>query len=96
MRKEIRYDRWIIIETSCGTVAIPQDCVGKQCTFTASDVEDYIEGTFFSAELFDGYGARMTMPGYLDGTEWAVFPTEEQADEFLCSMYLDNYGNNAD
>lgn len=29
MRKEIRYDRWFVIDTTNGTVAIPQDYIGK-------------------------------------------------------------------
>ena len=87
MDKQIKYDRWIIIETSNGTVAIPQYCVGKQSAFTASDVSDYIEGTFISAKLVDGYGARLSMDGYLDCTEWTVFQTEEEATQFLSEMY---------
>lgn len=96
MDKQIRYDRWVVINTTNGIVAIPQDFVGKQCTFTASDVADYIDGEFISAELVDGYGARLSMPGYLDCTEWTVFDTEEAADQFLCDTYLDHYGDNAD
>jgi len=87
MNKQVRYDRWVIIETTNGIVAIPQDCIGKQSTFTASDVSDYIDGAFISAEVFDGYGARLSMPGYLDCTEWTVFETEEQAMHHLSEMY---------
>jgi len=31
----------------------------------------------------EGYGARMSAPGYLDCTEWAVFDTPEKANEYL-------------
>lgn len=89
MEKQIVYDRWLVIETTCGDFVIPQDLIGKTAHITADDVADYIEGDFIGFEVVDGYGARMRMPGYLDCTEWTVFKTHDQADKFLCSMYLD-------
>lgn len=93
MEKQIVYDRWVIIDTTEGMVAVPQDYIGKQTQFIASDVKDFIEGQFIEAHVVDGYGARMSMPGFLDCTEWTVFKTHEEADEFLCSMYLDDGTN---
>lgn len=89
MEKQVIYDRWIVIETTNGITAIPQTLVGKQSKFTASDVEDFIDGEFIDAEVVDGYGARLSMPGYMDCTEWTVFTTEQDAWEFLSSMYDD-------
>jgi hypothetical protein len=86
MQKQIRYDRWFLIDTSEGTVAIPQDYIGKTLQITASDVEDYIHGNFLGFEVVDGYGARLSMLGYLDCTEWTVFKTEEEADQYLCDL----------
>ena len=37
-----------------------------------------------------GYGARLSAPGYLDCTEWAVFETEDEAREYLEEMYPDD------
>ncbi len=31
----------------------------------------------------EGYGARLSMPGYLDATDWAVFDTEAEAEEYI-------------
>jgi hypothetical protein len=89
MKKEIKYDRWFIVDTTQGTVAIPQNYVGKTLHITASNVSDYIEGKFLGFEVVDGYGARMSMPGYLDCTEWTVFDTEEKANQFLPDIYID-------
>ena len=90
MDKQVIFDRWIVIDTSNGTTAIPQSVVGPQTQFTADDVASYIDGQFISAELVDGYGARLSMPGYMDCTEWTVFTTEQDAWEFLSSMHDDD------
>lgn len=87
MKKQIQYDRFFKIETSHGTEWIPQDVIGKQSTLTASEARPYIEGEFISAVLVDGYGARYTMPGYLDCTPWTVFETEAKALDFLKHYY---------
>ncbi|MCP3885122.1 MAG: hypothetical protein GY700_06540 [Propionibacteriaceae bacterium] len=36
-----------------------------------------------------GYGARLSKPGYLDCTEWAVFDTQREAAEYLLETYYD-------
>jgi hypothetical protein len=93
MQKQVIYDRWCVIDTTHGTVAIPHDlvCVGKGKTTspTASDLAPFIEGAFISCEIIDGWGARLSMPGYMDATEWSVFLTEEQARKHLAHMYDD-------
>ena len=43
----------------------------------------------YSAELIDGYGARMSAPGYMDCTEWSVFSDRMAAQEYLTEMYGD-------
>ncbi len=35
----------------------------------------------------EGYGARLSAPGYLDCTEWTVFSTTEEAEKYLDEMY---------
>ena len=34
-----------------------------------------------------GWGARLSAPGYLDATEWAVFDTKQEAAQYLLEMY---------
>jgi hypothetical protein len=88
MIKQIAYNRYVRIETQDGIEWIPQDVIGKQSIFTASEAEPYISGQFISASLVDGYGARYTMPGYLDCTPWSVFETEAEALDYLTHYYM--------
>ena len=87
MVKQVIYDRWAEIDTSHGIVWVPFDLVcagkGKTTTLTAKDVADFIDGDFVSCRIVDGYGARFSMPGYLDATEWTVFATEDEAHDHL-------------
>jgi hypothetical protein len=89
MKKQIEFGKWVEVETTHGTQWIPQYVVGLQSVFSADDVADYIEGKFISAELVTGYGARLSMPGYMDCTEWTVYETEQEAKEGLELMYGD-------
>jgi len=45
----------------------------------------------FSLERVKGFGARLSAPGYLDATEWAVFDTEQEASDYLADMYDNEY-----
>jgi hypothetical protein len=40
-------------------------------------------------KYIEGYGARMSAPGYLDCTDWSVFDTEQEAYNFLNEFYGD-------
>ena len=40
-----------------------------------------------SVQLIEGYGARLSAPGYMDATAWTVFKTREEAEEFLREEY---------
>ena len=45
---------------------------------------DYCENReCWSVELREGWGARLTAPGYLDCTPWSVFDTREEAEASL-------------
>lgn len=91
---------WARVETDCGTEFVPLDQLGitlpewedgpewlEEC---ANILRDYLEGRrVFNAEEITGYGARLSAPGYLDCTEWAVFDTEEEARAHLEDMYGD-------
>ena len=53
-------------------------------------VEDFIESNIddvTSVQLVEGYGARLSAPGYMDATAWTVFKTREEAEEFLREEY---------
>ena len=53
-------------------------------------LEDFIESNIddvTSIQLIEGYGARLSAPGYMDCTAWTVFKTREEAEEFLREEY---------
>ena len=88
--------RWIRVETSQGTEFLPTDLVGDLMNSEYSDESDgvdratlqqYCEGTVESWESLLGYGARLSAPGYMDCTEWAVFDTAEEAEDYLKETY---------
>ena len=87
MKKQIVYDRWFVVETTHGTQAIPQGLIGKTLHPTHAELAPFIEGEVISVEVVDGYGARLSMPGYMDCTEWTVFDTPRAAMRFLKEMY---------
>lgn len=89
MGKQIIYGNWWIIETNEGIDVIPADLVGTNLGDLAETCRDFISGRFVSAELLRGYGARLSMPGYLDCTPWSFHETEKEASEFLAAMYDD-------
>jgi hypothetical protein len=57
---------------------------------TATKIRQYTDGEPQSWENVKGYGARLSAPGYLDCTEWAVFDTKEEAETYLYEMYPDD------
>ena len=87
--------RWAEVETDCGTEFVPIEQLGITLPGRLADcvdiLRDYLEGNrVFSIEERVGYGARLSMPGYLDCTEWAVFDTEQEAKAYLEEMYVDD------
>jgi hypothetical protein len=63
------------------------------CLFTLleSCVKDYTENTRIEAiTLIEGYGARLLASGYMDCTEWCIFETEQEAEDYLDEYYPDD------
>ena len=77
--------KWFQVETSQGTEFIPSELVGTNPAI--EDLTDYCEGIPVSFEAIEGYGARLSAPGYMDCTEWTVFQTAEEAQSYLEEMY---------
>jgi hypothetical protein len=91
-------ERWAEVETNCGTEWVPIEQLGitlppfdenpanrRRCE---SLLRDYLEGDrIYNLAIREGYGARLSAPGYLDCTEWAVFDTEQEARDYLEEMY---------
>lgn len=94
MQQQIVYTRWLAIDGNHGIDYVPFDLVfnsnNRTMQPTASDVEDYTDNTRIDdISIVDGYGVRLTMPGYLDCTHWSVFKTQEEAQSFLDEHYSD-------
>jgi hypothetical protein len=86
--------RWAEVETNCGTEFVPIEQLGitlpERLEESAELLRDYLEGSkVFSVQEREGYGARLSAPGYMDCTEWAVFDTEEEATRHLEETYGD-------
>src|SRR4030095_607048 len=59
-------------------------------TLLQSYVKDYTENTSIEGiTLIEGYGARLSAPGYMDCTPWCVFDSEREAEEYLDENYPD-------
>jgi hypothetical protein len=93
MQKQVVYDRWFEVETHNGTQYIQQDFVGMTLNPDYSELVEFLDVTnaddIYSCRVVDGYGARLSAPGYLDCTEWTVFETKEDALSFLDEFYGD-------
>jgi hypothetical protein len=90
MQKQITVKQsWWQVETSHGTEIVPTDLVSSEPA-DSSAFEDYCEGEVKSWELIQGFGARLSAPGYMDCTVWAVFDTEAEANDYLDEMYGDD------
>ena len=57
--------------------------------FECSGLSDFVSqvGDIFGISFKTGFGACMSAPGFLDCTEWTVFDTEKEADDFLEETY---------
>jgi len=53
----------------------------------AKNISQYTEDKPEIWENIKGYGARLSAPSYLNCTEWAVFETEEEAEDYLEENY---------
>lgn len=93
---------WIEVETSHGTVYLDAPVLGlfvrnsdpvthpltdKERESIIAQLSEYCEGTIQSWSTIKGYGARLSAPGYMDCTEWSVFGTAEEAQQYLDEYY---------
>ncbi len=89
---------WVELDGTHGSTFLPLADVGA---FVPSETDDddeaeieyyseYYEGTIQSINYVDGFGARLSAPGYMDATDWTVFPTEAEAEDYLVDTYGDD------
>lgn len=91
MKPEVFHGAYYSVETSAGTEVVPQEVCGNPGTNL--DLRDYLEGypdePGEKPEIRNGWLGRMSAPGCLDCTDWAVYATEQQARDALAEMYGD-------
>jgi|TARA_R110000787_G_C13337150_1_gene437871 hypothetical protein len=96
MQKQVTtQNRWLEIDGDQGITFVQYDFVygsqnQKTCSPKKADCQGFYDGDkIYSIEIIDGYGARLSAPGYMDCTEWTVFKTQEQAQNYLNETYDD-------
>jgi hypothetical protein len=102
MENEIVLGEWVIIDGDAGTECIPgklfEDGYVKlvqseledkyKILSMTTEFEDYIDSYYiYSIEVMVGYGARLSMPGFLDCTNWTFHDSETEAMLYLEEMY---------
>jgi hypothetical protein len=73
--------KWYKIEGNEGTQFFPADCFNKGEAINSYQGRVTREPGF--ALTVWGYGARLSAPGYLDATDWTVFTSLKDAEEYL-------------
>ena len=84
MEKQVTDKReWWEIDGPIGIVFF--DCED----FTKEQAQkDYsADSPVWTTEKTVGYGARLSAPGYMDCTDWAVFDTVKEAEDYLEDTY---------
>ncbi len=92
---------WVELDGTHGSTFLPLEDVGKFVEDPSMDEDaiadaeiafyaEYYEGKIESINYIDGFGARLSAPGYMDATDWTVFPTETEAESYLVDMYGDD------
>jgi hypothetical protein len=97
MEREVVYGEWVEVDGPDRNEWVPADLFSReQIVIPEIDGEapipgwlsDYTENRrAWSIKLTKGFGARLSAPGYLDCTDWAVFETEKEALEYLDEYY---------
>jgi len=85
MEKEIYFGMAWVVDGPMGIEVVPYDLCSRDELpeyTTNAGFEEYWE-----VEEKEGWLARMTMPGYLDSTEWTIHDSEEEAEKYLEEYY---------
>lgn len=98
MRPQVtRKLEWLELDGTHGVIALPvEDFPAEDVRRTQAPYGEfgvfvaYYEGTIQSATIRSGYGARLSAPGYLDATDWTVFDTQDEAEQYLVDTYGDD------
>jgi len=85
MKPEIVYSRWTIIDGIDGVRLYPDDISIMEA------IEDYGIDGICSIEVNYGWCGRLSMPGYLDCTEWVgPFTCDQFAADYIHETYRED------
>lgn len=102
MQPQIRYGLWVRADFSDGVFFAHADSVSplpsvgytlREEDAGFDDLLDAVSNTLGgsgvpdSLEVIEGWGVRLSAPGYMDCTDWSVFTTESEANKFLAEYY---------
>lgn len=83
------------VETDYGTFVVPADLVGSRPR--KSDFALYVEGTPESFELRRNvYAAYLSAPGYMDRTDYTLFDSKQEAEDYLHDEYPEAFDEGED
>ena len=76
--------RWLAIDGNQGIFNVPMVDIDRNFLIWNYEsqfnyLRAYYPGKPEKYEIVKGYGVRLSAPGYLDCTDWDVYPTLEQA-----------------
>lgn len=93
LKPEIQFGEWWCIDPDASDLCpddeemfYPADLFTKEQVFDMHS--DFV--TRDDIKLRKGWGARLSAPGYLDSTTWALLPSEEEAQKYLIDNYDDD------
>lgn len=87
MQPQIVYDDFWQVEDEDGITFLPVDLIGENPE--PVDFSDHLESGKPAEHyrVIEGYGARLSAPGYMDCTPWTVFATKQEAVDYLKETY---------
>ena len=91
LEPQVVFGKWIEVTGPAGTEFIEADLVGEieehsseKAIPLPAALAPYCENIEASEiRIVEGWGARLSAPGYLDCTAWSLFKTEQEAQKFL-------------
>jgi hypothetical protein len=105
MKKEIYQGSAYSVDTDNGIVIVPLDIVGDiglgegdylndddgaRFEVASNLLLDFVEGEIQSIEKVSGWLGRLSMPGYLDATEWEIGESKQGVSDILNQLYGDD------
>jgi hypothetical protein len=78
---------WFELDGNHGIQWLPADDAPELAGLDVETARKYYDGTkVWGIEAVQGWGVRLSAPGYLDCTDWAVFDTEAEADAAVTEL----------